>query len=387
MSFLQEAHPINSHFETPCRVLLVDDNVELLSSVHDLMTVSGFEVVSVCSVLNAFESLFKQVPDIIVCDVMLPDKSGFDFHKELKEHPIWCLIPFIFISGLSASKDVRLGKLDGCDDYIVKPFDPEDLLAVVHGKLLLSKNRGKIAKEEMETFRKRIIHTLSHEFRTPLVSVNTGAELLLDQIENLEKKQIRRLLESILRGGQRLEKLVEDFMLLQQIDLGHAKYTCELYRAPFSLIHIAETAIECFCDCLTEIGGLYPIFLVEEEIKKKPIKVNVYDVQIINIIQRLLSNAYKFAGAENVVVSVGKKDSYGYVSIRDFGPGISNFSESVEKLMQPFVQVNREIQEQQGCGLGLCISNYFAQINGASLELRCPNDGIGVEALISLPVI
>lgn len=369
-------------------VLVVDDNLELLCLVKQVLTAEGFKVLTAPSVDAAFRTLAATTPDMIICDVLLPDKNGLEFHREVKQSPEWCNVPFVFLTGLSSEEHIRIGKQQGCDDYLTKPVEVEDLIAVVKGKLALAEHRRKMALAQFEGYRKRIIHTLSHEFRTPLVSINTGTELLLDQHGDLPHEQIKRLLESIWRGGQRLERLVNDFMLLQQIDLGHARQTYELYKQPISVLQLIETAVDCFNQTAFEGHVAEPEVLLPNKRRLEQLIILVYDVQILNVIQRLLSNAYKFAGEESrVTVSGGELEGVAYISIRDRGPGMDSLCKSAPKACEAFVQLKREVYEQQGCGIGLTISRHFAEINGGSLRFCTPEEGPGLEAMLSFPLM
>jgi two-component system, sensor histidine kinase and response regulator len=374
--------------QSAAKILMVDDNLELLAVLKQILERQNYQVVTVSRVAQALESLIHETPDIIICDVMIPEKNGFDFHTEIQQHPVWCNIPFIFLTAMAGDKDIRVGKELGVDDYLTKPFNPDDLIAVVKGKLALAAHRKKMVDKQMDGYRRRIIHTLSHEFRTPLVSINTGSELLLDQQADLNQEQIARLLRSIWRGGQRLEKLVDDFMVLQQIDLGHAQHTSELYRQRIPFAQIVETAVESFPELYPDCGGVMPELIMPQEDELPLLVVCVYDIQLISVLHRLLHNAFKFGGVEKpVTVSIGKKSNRVYASIRDRGPGMENFPVSAALACQPFVQINRETYEQQGCGLGLTISMYFTQINGGTLILRVPDDRIGIEAVIDFPLV
>ncbi len=370
------------------KVLIVDDNSELLSVLRVVLEKNGYRVFLAERAGQAVEALMKDIPDVIVCDIMMPDKSGLELHKDIQEHPEWCNIPFIFLTALASDTDIRTGKGTGADDYLTKPFDPDELLSVINGKLSAAKRRKAMAAKQWDGYCRRIIHTLSHEFRTPLVSINTGTELLIDQQKELNPEQIRRLLESIWRGGQRLERLVDDFMLLQQIDLGHAYNVCQLYRRNFYLPQIVQTAVDCFTETYAEQCSCPPVLQLPQEEELQDLVVSVYDVQIVSIIHRLLHNAYKFAGNDkSAVVSIGIQGKRGFVCVRDYGPGLENFPVSSQIACQPFVQINRETYEQQGCGLGLTVCMYFTQLNGGNLTLRQPQDGNGLEAVIDFPLV
>lgn len=370
------------------KVLLVDDNLELLDVTKEILEVHGHQVKAVSSAAEALQQIAREIPDVIICDIIMPERNGYEFRQEVMGNPDWCEIPFIFLTGLSSDEEIRMGKASGCDEYLTKPFDPDDLAAVVRGKLAVLKTRRKMAGVRMEGYRRRIIHTLSHEFRTPLVSINTGAELLLDQHGSMAGEQVSRLLQSILRGGQRLERLVDDFMLLQQIDLGHAEHTCELYRQRFPLRGMIETALDCFRE--TTMGSddiRVELVAPKEEILSK-LYIHVYDIQVINVIQRLLSNAVKFNGSDKPIrMYYGAEDGSAFVTICDNGPGIGGSENNITQARLPFHQLNREVYEQQGCGIGLTIAHYFTEINGGRLVLHNrENASGGLEAQLSFPL-
>lgn len=381
-SNVQSAAP--SEAKAAGRVLLIDDSEELLKVLHAILVGRGFVVDAFHSAQEGLVSLAQRVPDIIVCDVMMPGMSGFEFQQEVQLHPDWCDIPFVFLTAMSGRDAVFSAKEHGCDDYLTKPFDPEELLAVVGGKLTLANHRKRMSVAKLDTYRRRIIHTLSHEFRTPLVSINTGTELLLDQFGRLEEQQMQHLLESIQRGGQRLERLVNDFMLLQQIDLGQAARSMERFRRKLSPAYLLQTAVSAFKE-----GENLPRDFVPENIvlvldREDYPKIDVYDVQVLNVLDRLLGNAVKFGGVTTKIIA-SVKVAYGRAGfvVRDHGPGMP--PEAFAAVCAPFSQIDREVNEQQGAGLGLTISRYLTNLNGGTIQFRIPAEGSGLEVELMFP--
>lgn len=365
-------------------VLVIDDNEKLLQVVNDLLSKAGLVVVSAKDAREAFRYLEKETPSLILCDIMMPEVSGLEFHEQLSNISHLSAIPFVFLTALSDRKDIIKAKTLGCDDYITKPFDPEDLLAVVQGKLKSYKQRIKAEQEKSSLERKKIIHTLSHEFRTPLVSISSGAELLLYQHDALEDKQIKMLLRSIIRGGRRLEGLVGDFVLMQQIDSGQAKQLYERYKRPRPLMTLVDDALSEFYRKHSE-NGLAPIEISERDTDTESTEVQVYDLQIVSALERILSNGLKFAGKEKPISIKLKTDSeHASICIRDQGPGLPEKLHN--EVFELFQQVNRSYNEQQGAGLGLSIASYFTKINGGELLFSTPEDGIGLEVVVKLPL-
>jgi len=118
-------------------ILLVEDNADLLYNLKLTLEFNQYEVASASDGINALDLLsgLKAVPNVIVSDIMMPNMDGYNFFKEVSKNPKWSQIPFIFLTARTSSEDVRFGKMLGVDDYIVKPFKEEDLLAVVAGKI------------------------------------------------------------------------------------------------------------------------------------------------------------------------------------------------------------------------------------------------------------
>ena len=366
------------------RILLIDDNEQVLPAVADVLRTVGLEVHSFSKAALALDYLANQIPDLIICDVLMPDMDGFSFYEVVQANSEWCAIPFIFLSALTEPAQVQRGKEIGCDDYLTKPFDPTELLAVVRGKLTVSRHRHTMTQERVEAYRRRILHTLSHEFRTPLVAINTGTELLLEQHDALDQERVESLLGSIQRGGHRLQRLVEDFMTLQQIDSGTAALAADRLSRKVEIKTVIETAVELFLERMDE-DGASP--LVEMHISEKldTLAIDVYDVHIMDIIQRLLENGYKFGDKEQPTrVNMGSKDEKAWFSVSDRGPGLPN--ELLVQAQDLFTQINRDKLEQQGCGLGLTIATYYAELNGGLLLLENGQDGTGLTVTVEFPI-
>jgi DNA-binding response OmpR family regulator len=88
-----------------------------------------------------------RLPDLILADIMMPLMDGYAFYERVRANPYLNHIPFIFLTAKSSEVDVRLGKELGADDYLTKPFSPEDLLASVRGKLRRVEQQRELAAQ------------------------------------------------------------------------------------------------------------------------------------------------------------------------------------------------------------------------------------------------
>ncbi|MFQ3663538.1 MAG: response regulator transcription factor [Chloroflexaceae bacterium] len=119
----------------PARILVVDDQVDHLNAVEMLLTGCGYQVALCTSGAQALACLESEPVDLILADVAMPQLNGYQLLEAVRRQPRWAHIPFVFLTARALDSDVRYGKALGADDYLTKPVQPEDLLAVIEGKL------------------------------------------------------------------------------------------------------------------------------------------------------------------------------------------------------------------------------------------------------------
>jgi CheY-like chemotaxis protein len=119
------------------KVVMIDDDKDLLSVLSLSIESFGFEVIAVSTSDEAYVLLKKFTPDIILCDINLETSTmgGFTFFEKVQEIEHLKQVPFIFLSGLNDDVLIRTGKELGADDYLVKPIKEQNLLAALRGKI------------------------------------------------------------------------------------------------------------------------------------------------------------------------------------------------------------------------------------------------------------
>lgn len=117
------------------RLLLIDDDPNLILLVKDYLEFRGYEVITAENGREALEVLEQDIPDMIICDVMMPEMDGYSLVKHVREDPKTSWIPVLFLSAKGQSQDRVKGLNTGADVYMVKPFEPEELVAQVESSL------------------------------------------------------------------------------------------------------------------------------------------------------------------------------------------------------------------------------------------------------------
>lgn len=189
---------INKHDKV---VLVVDDNKDIINYLSEILS-KRFKVVSAINGKIGVERAFEIIPDLIISDVMMPEKSGMDLCKELKNSEKTSHVPIILLTAKLGDADKLEGAEIGADDYITKPFDSKFLLARIDN---LFENR------------KKIINFYSE-------SIKDNSIFITDKYENVEDKFLKKLEKLV------LEKQNGDDILIPEIakELGFSRSS--LYR-------------------------------------------------------------------------------------------------------------------------------------------------------------
>ena len=136
------------------KLLLIEDDVTVRENTAELLELSNYDVITASNGKLGIEKAQQHVPDIIVCDIMMPETDGYGVLEALSKDPETVNIPFIFLSAKTEHKDIRKGMDLGADDYLTKPFEEEELLSAIESRLakvaILKASRKEEASPEEE---------------------------------------------------------------------------------------------------------------------------------------------------------------------------------------------------------------------------------------------
>ena len=117
------------------KVLLIEDNAAFSEELNDALKFEGFETIIAGTGEAGLDEVCKHYPDIILCDILLPDISGFEVYKKLKKEDALRNTPFLFITSLADRESYRTGMELGADDFITKPFTVKEITSAINTRL------------------------------------------------------------------------------------------------------------------------------------------------------------------------------------------------------------------------------------------------------------
>ncbi|MCL1473874.1 response regulator transcription factor [Argonema antarcticum] len=117
------------------QLLLVDDEPGIREAVQAYLEDSNFTVDVAANANEGWQKLQQHLPDLVITDVMMPQVDGYQFLKQMREDPRFKALPVVFLTARGMTKDRILGYNAGCDAYLSKPFDPDELVAIVENLL------------------------------------------------------------------------------------------------------------------------------------------------------------------------------------------------------------------------------------------------------------
>ncbi len=362
------------------QILIVEDDLAMSSGIRDVLEMNGYRVQLAENGVEGLKMLELFRPDLIISDIMMPEMDGFEFLEQVRRHPRWAAVPFIFLTAKGQRPDIRAGKQLGADDYLVKSVDLEDLLVVVRAKLDRALTIQQQSRREMDDLKRNLLNMLSHEFRTPLTYITGYVDLI--QEGEWSAEDLQKFLGRIKGGSNRLNRLVEDFLLLVRFETDDARQAYIMDKGPFNNWTGLVTRV---FDRQREAATTRQVAL-EHQIEPNLPLIEVHEGYLESAVMRLVDNGIKFSKhtGGHVWVNVAADGDRVCCTVKDDGMGIP--ADEVGKIFDRFHQINRQRIEQQGAGIGLAIVKNITDLHQG--EMTCAStEGVGTEFTIRLPLL
>jgi DNA-binding NarL/FixJ family response regulator len=157
------------------KLLLVDDEPGVRESVQAYLEDSGYQVQVASNAKDAWDMLQQNQPDLVISDLMMPQVDGYQFLQQLREDPRFVALPVVFLTARGMKSDRITGYQAGCDAYLSKPFDPEELIAIVQNVLQRRATANSNNNPEVEGIAKQIAAELKGMFGSSNSNSNSSS--------------------------------------------------------------------------------------------------------------------------------------------------------------------------------------------------------------------
>ncbi|MBN2470875.1 MAG: hybrid sensor histidine kinase/response regulator [Anaerolineae bacterium] len=365
-------------------VLFVDDDVSLQKVIKHLLEPRGVKITGADNGAIAYKLMQEGLnPDVIIADLEMPVMNGMDLFRLVRANKDWVHIPFIVLTAHAEKSALRQAMTLGVDDFLTKPFDGERLLLTIYNKAKRVQeltNYAEAAHETLDYIRRDMARMFTHELRTPLVSLNMVVDLLKTHRNDLSESDMEELYDTLQSGITRLNRLVEQMVMLIQLDTGELQKLIEVASRPGPLWDALTAAVSqarAFSPRQRDIEVLYSDGNVTGEISAEWRTLR-------HALAELLSNAMSFSPQDRpITVNQWLDNDTISLSISDEGPGIPE--ERQGDLFRRFNQVERELHDQQGIGMGLYLARNIIESAKGTLELQS-NPGEGTTVTVRFPL-
>ncbi|HXB55914.1 MAG TPA: response regulator [Vicinamibacteria bacterium] len=358
------------------RLLLIDDDTQLGNVFAHILGEAGHDVIQAASGPAGIEAARRARPDLVLCDVTMPGMDGYAVLAALRADSRFASTPFLFLTGLPAEYHARAAISMGADDYLTKPVSDEDLVKAVEARLARLDATRRDADRRIDEIQRNLAFLLPHELRTPLTVILGGSELLRDLCDELAPKEVAEMATAINKAGQRLNRMVENYLLhvgLELKRLGTAGLDALAFSGRCGGDHVGNSAR----DRAREHGRDQDL-----DLTLAGVDLPLAPLYAGKIVSELVDNALKFSDAgKRVLVALGAVRGRVALEVVDHGRGLT-----ADEIAQvgAFRQFNRLVLEQQGSGLGLTLVRAIAEASGGTLELSS-TPGQGTIARASWP--
>jgi signal transduction histidine kinase len=345
------------------KILVIEDDRSIRESILSLLQGSGFDAIAAENGKVGVQAARKHLPDLIVCDVVMPELDGYGALAALRQQPETATIPFIFLTSMSERDHFRQGMELGADDYLTKPCTSEELLKAIATRFQKQAAVVQQSQQQLEDLRHSIALSLPHELRTPLNSILGLAEVLMDDHDLVDRQEVYELAEGIHKAADRLYRLIQNFLLYAELELSsHDPERIALLRSSethYPKILVANVATQVAQQANRE---------ADLNLDLQNAMVRIADLKLKKIVEELTDNAFKFSKPGtpvNLTAVAGDRGLTLYIS--DRGRGM--IPEQIAEL-GAYMQFDRKFYEQQGSGLGFAIAKRLVELHNGSIEVE-----------------
>jgi signal transduction histidine kinase len=369
------------HILQSAKIILADDDPIMRELARERLRDVGHEVLTAANGRDAFAALCESGADLVISDLDMPEMTGYELTRRIRETPSFSEIPVIVITASDSGEAVDRAFAAGATGFVAKPMNWTLFHHSVRFVLRASEDQRALREardlaEAGARFKDGLMSVMSHELRTPLNAIIGFGQILSEQFERENDHLHKEYADYVVDGGRRLLNSVSDMLLASDARSGP----------------IAINEVDCTVGEIIDAGLAYvakAATLAEAEISvvadNRDLEVCCDRALVSRALGKLLDNAVKFSprGARIVLGAALTPGGELALLVKDQGPGIA--PERLSQLVQPFAQTDMSLRRsREGLGLGLPLVQAIADAHQGQFRLQSAL-GAGSRALILLP--
>lgn len=347
------------------KILVIEDETNIAKNIKQILELSNFYTITAEDGDDGVELAKEEIPDLILCDVMMPKLDGYQVIAKLKKEQKTENIPLIFLTAKSDRPDFRKGMELGADDYLTKPFTPEELLTAVKTCLARHQKIKQRTQAKIDGLTSKIQKALPHELYTPLNGIMASASLLKEYAESLSVEEIKELAQMLLESSEKLQEVSEKFIFYSYLEL--------ILNNPKKLEQIRQRQYHTLPKNLIEtVAKKEAINFDREEdlvLELQEGSVKIADIHLQRIVRELINNAFKFSRQGQQVKILGRVSDENSYNILIINEGSGMMPEQLKQIGL-FQQFHEKLPHHQGCGLGIAIARKLTEIYQSSMGIE-----------------
>jgi len=345
------------------KILVVEDDPRVREIICEILQPKGFELFEAEDGLLGVQRAKEKLPDLIICDIMMPNLDGYGVLEQLQRQSSTREIGFIFLTAKSGKVNYREGIELGADDYLTKPFTMAELLGAVSIRLKKQRRIKQDAEKKVSQLRHNLTLSLPHELLTPLNGIMGNADLLKLECDEITPDGILGMANDIKMSAVRLHRSIQNFLLYAKLEMvsTNPEQADELLQGETpSTQETIQAAARQQAKTSNRSADLN-LALHESSLP-------LADKWLSKMANELINNAFKFSskGTQVDVTSQHDEDTF-LLQVCDRGRGMT--AEQIANVAA-CIQFDRKLYEHQGSGLGLALSRRLVELAGGALEIE-----------------
>jgi len=365
-------------------ILIFDNSTNSISDLITNLTQSGFNILIASSYEESKELINLKTFDMLIISLNFKNEDEINFFNFIQSSPTFTIIPTILILEKNEGIENLITYEYYSIDIFYKPLNIQPIMKFIKEYFKRISNLAKRYETKMEDLRNSITSALPHEFRTSINGILGCADVISELSKKIEcqsdlnLKCINEMSNAITESGKKLYRLTENFLLYSQIQT--------IINSNDKIFELRSENIHNPKEIIVEIYEMLPdemksSFIFDIELQNAPIQISYY--YFFKLCYELIDNAIKFS-ENNSKIIIKSEIQYNYyvITITDYGLGMTQ--EQINNI-GAYKQFNRNINEQQGTGLGLIIAKLITKIHRGIFKIESKiNNGTTIEVHIPL---